>query len=173
MTDSTSQPASGSAPTPILDILSDSDLSYLRSQYDEQKMVDTAKTFGSALYPNAAPWVDFLTDYFFQPPLPKPPNRSALSALDREVLLVGLLTAKFQGTGAFLCIHFYWGLMVGMSVQQVADSIMLSSMYSGINVNNAAMVTFDRLLHLLKGFCSPQQQADAVTVSTAILKTFA
>ena len=108
MSDSTSQPiADPPPPTPVLDILTEADLSYLQSQYNEQQMVDYAKQFGSVLYPNAAPWADFLIKYFFQPPLPQPPDKSSLGAREREILLIGLLSAKFQGTGAFFGIHLY------------------------------------------------------------------
>jgi hypothetical protein len=101
------------------------------------------------------PWVDFVVGYLFDSPRGSGEPISSLDPFQREMVLVGVLTAVTKGQGVFLAIHFYWGLMQGMSVKQVADTSLLAGTYSGINVANSAMATLIQTLSVLKQFRQP------------------
>ena len=74
----------------------------------------------------------------------------------RELILISVLGR--QGNAYFLAIHIYWGLMEGLSVSAIANTLLLTSWYEGISLWSAQSGTLRTTLDVLK-----QQVADGKT----------
>ena len=70
---------------------------------------------------------------------------------NRERGIIGVLVATDIDPGYLLAVHFYWGLSVGLTPREIADIVLLSSMYSGIPHWAVNIHRFSALLTLLKG----------------------
>jgi alkylhydroperoxidase/carboxymuconolactone decarboxylase family protein YurZ len=67
----------------------------------------------------------------------------------RERCVIAVLTAKDLETGFLLPMHFYWGLMEGLEASDIAETIFLSGMYSGIANYMSSISRFQSILQLL------------------------
>jgi alkylhydroperoxidase/carboxymuconolactone decarboxylase family protein YurZ len=74
---------------------------------------------------------------------------------ERELLLVGILASR--NGGIYLGVHVYWALMVGLSVKDIAEAILLQSVYTG-GISSYHRATTDAMntLQLIKAIYDEQ-----------------
>ncbi|EPX57193.1 hypothetical protein D187_006947 [Cystobacter fuscus DSM 2262] len=141
---------SGTAGTaPIQGILGGDELKNLRNHFKEEELCDLARVLGEKL-PDSKWFVNGLLDQFFTPAAHPTPEEYKQAAIQRESQLITLFLVFSHGQGIFLGIHFYWGLMMGLSPEDLSRHVMLVGMYGGIQLLNAALTTLERTLNLLK-----------------------
>lgn len=110
----------------IASILSDDDLQKLRLCYDRTKMIAAANAATVGAYPEARGLIEFLSAHFFDP------QTTQWEPRYREGAIVALLTVHSQGDGLLLVVHFYWGLMEGLSVGNLCELLLLTGIYTGL-----------------------------------------
>ncbi len=148
-------------------ILSDADITLLRSGYDRARMKASAVAGVAGAFGPAVPYVQTMVDRLF--------DSAVLPPEQREVGIIALLAARSGGGGLFVAIHLYWGLMEGLPVERLADTLLLTGYYSGISVFNAGLATLIRTLTTLKGLCegpAPEKAVDCHHVMGALKMTF-
>ncbi len=108
---------------PLTSLLSDANLKNLRAGYDPA--VAYAAALGSlvAPMPGAEPWVMGAGAYFFH-------DQKHMRAERRELCVLSMLTVLRAPDQ--LAIHVYWGLMVGLGIDDVANAIFLGGDYGGV-----------------------------------------
>ena len=74
-------------------------------------------------YPPLASWSQSIDATFYAPPEPMTPS-------DRERCLIAMLTCT--GAALPLGIHMYWGLMEGLSLNEIASIAALAAVYAGV-----------------------------------------
>ena len=84
---------------------------------------------------------------------------AGLTAKEREVGLIVLLAS--QRASMELAIHIYWGLMEGITTQEVAGLMMVTGVYAGIGKQTAGMKVMRSALNAL------QARVDATQKMTA------
>lgn len=146
-------------PTDITKILSDAQLQKLKAGYSLAAMRGGAQyALADARFPAARPLVDALYDRFYtdeeQPLFVDGTLKKKTRVVDlelnnavRELILVGILSA--YGTTFQYVVHAYWCLMVGVTVEGIANSILLSANYSGAPTWANGVSTLQQLLELL------------------------
>ena len=128
----------------VREILSDEHLDALRGAYSRNVMVHVATTLTMSNYTDSKGWFDFLAARHYAPS----EDRPGMSDHDRERCLIAIFAAGRRAPFA-LASHVYWGLMEGMSVDDVADTVLLASAYSGVDVFSDGMFTLGETLRVL------------------------
>jgi alkylhydroperoxidase/carboxymuconolactone decarboxylase family protein YurZ len=104
-------------------ILSPDSLRLLRAAYDHDAMTAQNVRAVAALVPAFAAWNEEIGRTFYG-------RRGPLQPRDRERCLIGLMTASRSALP--LAIHVYWGLMEGLSVEEIVEVVGLTACYSGM-----------------------------------------
>lgn len=128
----------------VREILSDDALAALRGAYDRNIMVHVATTLTMSNYTDSKDWFDFLAARHYRADDARP----GMNDQDRERCLIAVFAAGRRAPFA-LASHVYWGLMEGLSVDDVADIILLSSAYAGVDVFADGMFTLGETLRVL------------------------
>jgi alkylhydroperoxidase/carboxymuconolactone decarboxylase family protein YurZ len=76
-----------------------------------------------------------------------PPPRDVLSAQDRERCIIALLCARREDVE--LSIHIYLALMLGVSILEIANVILLAAMYTGIDNLSRGLFVYTLTLQTL------------------------
>lgn len=121
-------------------LLSDQDLHALRADYDLEVMSRAASGPFEVVYPPIGGWTRETSATFF--------DRSTLSPKDRERCIVALLA--MSGIASSFAIHIYWGLMEGLSLDDVCQTISLVGVYGGIPKVAWGMTILQRIMILLR-----------------------
>lgn len=114
-------------------------------------MVTNAAKAATSRFPQVGRLVTFVASYLYKETPEKfrePTSTRAESSLeprDRERCLIAIFTSHDQ-EGYAMPIHIYWGLMVGLSVREIADTVALAGGYGGLPVFINGM---DRLASVL------------------------
>lgn len=143
-------------PAPLKTILGEEELRKLRGHFDEGVLRNMARELGKKL-PDSKWFVDGIIEQFYTPAAYASPQDYERAAFQRESQLITLLMVYSRGQGLFLGIHFYWGLMVGLSLQDLVQHVMLVGAYGGIQLLNTGLTTLERTLNLLKRLAGPQE----------------
>lgn len=122
-------------------VLSDESLDLLRRSYDATVMAQAASGPFAIVYPPLDPWVRETSATFFE--------RSSLAPQDRERCVIALLTVN--GIAASLAIHIYWGLMEGLEIDDVCQTISLVGLYAGMPRVAFGMTVMQHVLRILDG----------------------
>jgi alkylhydroperoxidase/carboxymuconolactone decarboxylase family protein YurZ len=143
-----------SSTTDVTGILTAEELEQLRKNYDSAGIVSASMESIVGGYSGAAGFMDVLSKQFYSDPS-QPRTEPGVSALSfdpaaRERILIAVLAVRLGGQGRFLAVHLYWGLMVGLSVEEIADQLLLTGMYVGLPNFTASIATFQTLLKELK-----------------------
>jgi len=115
----------------VTTVLTPEELDFLRKGFAElpNDLTRLARDSIVAPYVNAAGVVNALPERFFVPPeggtLPMP-------EADRERTIIAILAATETDPGLPLAAHFYWGLAVGLSAKDIAETLLLAATYSGL-----------------------------------------
>jgi alkylhydroperoxidase/carboxymuconolactone decarboxylase family protein YurZ len=120
--------------------LSDGSLAVLRGHYDRAAMLQAASSPCSVLYPPLDPWMRETAGTIYE--------RSHLAPRDRERCIIALLIAG-GGLQISLAIHIYWGLMEGLSIDDVCQTIGIVGAYGGMQRAAFGMAILQRVLALL------------------------
>lgn len=136
-------------------ILSPRELKLLRLGYDGATAYNMALGSLAAPIPGAGPWVTEAGSYFFK-------DETHMSAKRRELCVLSMLTTMRAPDQ--LAIHVYWGLMVGLTVDEVCDALFLGGDYAGIAAFNIAIKTAGLSLASLH----QQAEAASVTIDTQV-----
>lgn len=111
-------------------LISDEQIATLKLGFDNALCVKLAMASLSGPIPAAEPWVSGPGDYFFA-------TDRNMGPTHRELCILSTLTALRCPDQ--LAIHVYWGLMVGLTVNQIGDAIYLGGDYGGIAAYNSAV----------------------------------
>jgi alkylhydroperoxidase/carboxymuconolactone decarboxylase family protein YurZ len=139
-------------------VLSDEDLQTLRREYDAVLMSRAASGPFAVVYPPLEPWVRETSATFF--------DRSVLDPCDRERCIIALLTVN--GLASSLAIHIYWGLMEGMTIAEVCETIGLVGAYAGVPRVAFGLTVLQRVLGILGTSLENSRSRSDVIVSTFI-----
>ena len=104
-------------------VLSSDALNKLRDGYDASAMRTAMLTATVEPYPPLARWNEAIADTFYG-------DESPLAPIDRERCIIALLA--HNGAQFSLAVHLYWGLMEGLSVNELCHIIGLAACYAGI-----------------------------------------
>ncbi|MDH5673322.1 MAG: carboxymuconolactone decarboxylase family protein [Myxococcales bacterium] len=136
-------------------------LATLRGGYDEAAFTAANRDAMAGLFPALAAYGRGVSESFFEEP-------SGLPACERERCLIAVLTAI--GVPTSLAVHIYWGLMAGLSVQEVCQVISLSGCYSGLARTSQGLLvlrqTLEHLRTLAEGGIVEADQVLAALVAT-------
>jgi alkylhydroperoxidase/carboxymuconolactone decarboxylase family protein YurZ len=125
--------------SPIELVLPDEAMVTLRAGYSRATLEALAVSHLVAPYPQGAELPRAILTHFF------PVDGDALAARDRERVILALLLA--QGADATqLAIHVYWGLMEGLAVAEIMESLLLAGYYAGIFRYQRAITIVQRTL---------------------------
>jgi alkylhydroperoxidase/carboxymuconolactone decarboxylase family protein YurZ len=142
------------APNDVTQILTAGELDQLRRNYDAAAIEMASKVSIMGCYAGAVGFIDVLDKQFYAAPSQRhsEPGARAQSfdPAARERILISVLTIRRGGQGRFLAVHLYWGLMAGLSVQEIADQLLLIGMYVGLPNFTASIATLQALLKRLK-----------------------
>lgn len=157
----TSAPAADPpSPIPPLDaLLPPAALARLRAGYDEAAMLHGADMAVKYPYPPAGPWTDPPGDMFYR-------TKPLLPHKKREMVLLATLTG--QRAYSELAVHVYWGLMEGLEPDEIANVLLLTSMYTGMPTWSNAIRVLRTALGVLAKIAA-EAEADPSRARTANL----
>lgn len=143
-------------------ILTDAQLQQLRRGYDRTAMNRAATAALVGPFPPATAFVQFVIDHFYDPKR-WPPDR-------RELCVITYFTAQSGGDTSNLATHIYWGLMEGLTPEEIADTILLASVYSGIDNYTNAIGALRRVLTVLREIVEGPEPEQGVQCMNVVLK---
>ena len=144
-------------------LLTDEDLATLRSAYRAADMIEKAHGASVDTFPPAGAFANFLLDYFYEAGSGSTPaSAEPWTPAERELVLLGLLSSRLMGRGLNLALHVYWGLMVGLSVQRIADTLTLAGIYSGMQSFTGSLGVLKGTLLVLHGTASIDPSTNAI-----------
>lgn len=141
-------------------ILSPETLAALRKQYSPDFMLAASRGAVAAPHPASAPYVEAVIAGFYNP--------TRMPPRDRERVLVALLASQSNAPSLLLAVHLYWGLMEGLTVADLADTLGLSGVYTGLGHYTAGLKTLRATLDTMVELASkPDARLEpAVIVAT-------
>ncbi len=146
----------------IPDLLTPTALKALRAAYSRAIMNQVATTVVASPYAPSKAFVGFAGDRYYQ----GEPSATVTSPADRERVLIGIFASGRRPSFA-LAVHIYWGLMEGLSVDAVADTLLLAGTYGGLDVMSDSFFTCSETLRLLQRFAD---EGGAATNSGVLLQ---
>lgn len=153
---------------PIDDILTPTQLSTLRDEYDPAEMNAVLGAPLPALYPACLPYLETIGDLFFGGPTGDMTN-SPLSAKNRERCLVAILAAR--GASLNLALHTYMALAENVEPNEIAHTVMLVGAYTGID-NFAGALAAAAKTFVVLGRVADSGSARAKDVFNALVPAF-
>lgn len=111
-------------------LITNEQISLLKQGYDDALFFKLAMASLSGPFPQAEPWIEGSGAYFFG-------TDKNMGRTHRELCTISVLTA--MRCPDQLLIHIYWGLMVGLSVNQMADAMFLGGHFGGVAGYNTAL----------------------------------
>lgn len=113
----------------ITQVLTPEELAQLRAGYDPARMVADVRASLEVLWPPATGLVESVLAGFYVPLPETGAYRIEGGARERVVLAV---LACGHGQPFDVAVHCYWGLMEGLDVGTVADTLLLTALYGGV-----------------------------------------
>jgi len=135
------KPAAG-VPRDVREILGEPELARLRAGYDRDAMNRAALDALISPFPPARAFAEFVVGHFYDAER-WPPDR-------RELCLITYFTVEGGNDHVNLGTHIYWGLMEGLSPEVIGDTILLASVYSGIDNYTNGIGVLRRVLTVLR-----------------------
>jgi hypothetical protein len=100
----------------------------------------------AAMDPRVMPWIKSIGDYFFEPTR----VAFATSAANRERCIISIAAATDPNGPLLLPLHVFWGLMEGLEPHDIADTIAVAGLYTGLQHYADAMRSFLTVLGWIK-----------------------
>ena len=120
-------------PADLASALSEAALASLRAHYSADFMLAASRASVAAPHPASGPYVEAVIKGFY--------DGARMAPRERERVLVALFAAQSVAPSLFLAVHLYWGLMEGLSVDDLADTMGLSGLYTGLAHYTAGLKT--------------------------------
>jgi len=148
-------------------ILSASGLAQLRTAWNLASDALTNAAHGAVVapYPPAGDPFNALGDHAYG-------RNDAMPPKQRERCVISVLTAKDLETGFLLPIHFYWALMEGLEPAEIAETVFLAGMYSGIANYLSSISRFQSVLQLLSELVEKKDKLEPLAVFDQIRRQF-
>jgi alkylhydroperoxidase/carboxymuconolactone decarboxylase family protein YurZ len=146
-------------PQDVRQLLSPEELATLRRNFSGALLYREACRRTVGPYPAAAGPLEALMAAFYE-------RGALLEPCQREQILSALLAV--QGTCGEVAIHAYWGLMEGMTPEQLAATFLLVGIYAGVPKYRNAIHVLDEVCHTLKRMAARDETAD----TTSVLREF-
>ena len=143
-------------------LLSDEQLARLRAAYDAGAFVRAEVRLFATAFPPLAHWNEAIATTFYAP-------SAALAAVDRERCIIALLA--HTGQELPLAFHIYWGLMEGLSVEEIGYTVGLAGCYGGVSRAGAGLQIVGRTLRLLQTLPQGLEPTPSV-VQQALVEAF-
>ncbi len=144
-------------------VITEAQLAALREAYDPAVMAFVTRNSLAEAYPPGAEFIGALMDSLY--------SGEPISHADRERCLIALLAVN--GEPMPLAVHIYWGLVEGLSPEEIAHTLLLTGAYSGVPKYAAGLLVLQKVVAALKETLSADSPPDSKTVLGQILKTFA
>lgn len=145
---------------PLTQVLQPGDLAALRAGFSEERMRGLLTQVLRASYGPMAGYLDWFDQTLS--------GAAPLLPRDRERTLIALLCT--QPGDAALAVHLYWGLMTGLSEEEVAHTLLLCAAYLGAPAYARAALLFAQVLQRLRR-CAGEGAAacDCAALTRALL----
>jgi hypothetical protein len=144
-------------------LLGDQALAELRAQYDGEMILRMALANLESTDPRTAPYTTFVGDEVYRSPRMRP--------IDRERCLIAILVQSAQAMP--LAMHVYWGLMEGLSTDDVLQTVLLAGMYGGLRCHTSSeMIVRECFLLLNELGEKGGEAAGTAAVANALLARF-
>ena len=147
-------------------------LEVLRRAYVRADAVAVLNAVLPATYDNALQYAQAVADAFYGN-LPEDTSsgwRTTLSVQDRERCIITLLASRRAELE--LAIHIYLALMESVSIDEVANILMLTGMYSGLDTFSRGLRVEAKVLDTLAAIVDQNKPKDAVSVLIALSQAF-
>lgn len=157
---------------PITEILDPESLAALMAGYaaNPGALADAPLQKYDTLYPPGTPFYKLNVDTFYTHGAPPgTPPVSRLPEQWREIAIVALFTVQQQTLT--LAVHIYWALMLGLTVEQVGEIMLLMNAYGGIACYSLGLSTAQQTLCVLQ--CSAKAGiTEPMAVFQELVKAF-
>lgn len=117
-------------------------------------------------YPPAGEGFNVLGDHAFK-------RVEGIAPKERERCIIAVLTSKDLESGFILPVHLYWGLMEGLDPADIAETLFLGAVYSGIANYLSGIGRFQSILRLLAELVRSGEDLSPVAVAARISQSFA
>ncbi len=143
------------------DSFGNQELDALRQGYKREVMIQTARDTLSQIYPPGAGYIGAIMDSLY--------TGEPISPMDRERCIISLL-ATAQGQMP-LAVHIYWGMMAGLSLDEVAHTFLLTGAYCGVDKYTTGLLTLQKVIGALKEL-SAKGDVESQTVLGRFIEIF-
>ncbi|RKH37210.1 carboxymuconolactone decarboxylase family protein, partial [Corallococcus llansteffanensis] len=155
----------GTQPPDVSGLLSSDALTRLRSRYNNKPsdpVAELSRSSIQALYSQSSDLLEEMMSEFYSPQKFARVQDFTQFARDREQIVIALLAARMGNRRMYLALHFYWGLMVGLSPAEIAHRLLFISFYSGIDTLTSALETFSAVLNKLQSLTNAARTDEAL-----------
>jgi alkylhydroperoxidase/carboxymuconolactone decarboxylase family protein YurZ len=147
----------------INSVLSDRQLGVLQVAYRAADMTQILSSGIPGLDDRTTEYVHAIRSAFYEGSL-------TLKPIDRERCLIALLASRDAGLN--LAIHIYCGLMEDLSPQEIADTIFLGGIYTGVDRISDGLAAAMRTLTALARVTSPPHSGTVAEVMQTLQAEF-
>ena len=144
----------------VTTILSQADIDALKARYELTVMLGASRAAVAAPYPPSKDYVEWIIKNLYE--------GGSVAPRDRERTLIALLASQSTGHSLMLAVHLYWGLMEGLSIAEIADTLALSGVYMGLPHYTAALGTLTGTLKILGDLVARGADLDSRSVVGAL-----
>lgn len=141
-------------------LLSATELEMLRTRFDKRVFLEANQNAFSDAYPPLGPWTQSAAALLYGED-PIPPRM-------RELCLITLLA--YRAPGLALATHVYWGLMEGLTAEQVCHAASLAGCYGGFPTLAEAVVVIKRTLLVLQKLAAQSDCGSKAALSAIVLE---
>jgi hypothetical protein len=155
-------PPFGPTPKEVTAILSEGTLERLRRVYKQapSRVAEASLQSIVGMYsPSAAILKEVKSGFFTDPKF----------ARDREQLVITMLAVRMGNRRMHLALHFYWGMMEGLSPEDIAHRLLFVGFYSGIETLTSSLETLGVVLLELKKHTEEAESDDALAPQAIML----
>lgn len=131
-------------------ILTPEEIRLLREGYeaDPACLANDSQAHYDGMYPGGAKAFDAFVQSVYVHGNPKAPPTTGISGKDRERVVIALLAS--QPNTYFLAIHFYWGLVEGLSVDDMCRILLIVGGYNGYSLYTNGLTVLGETLMALR-----------------------
>jgi hypothetical protein len=142
-------------------LLSADTIGRFRKNYSPAFMLAASRAAVAAPHPPASGLVEWVMGYLY--------DGVHLKPIDRERTLIALLASQSTSGSFTLAVHLYWGLMEGLPITEIADTLCLSATYTGLPHYAAGLATFQKTLQVMSSLSVvPDGKLDPQTVVSTL-----
>jgi alkylhydroperoxidase/carboxymuconolactone decarboxylase family protein YurZ len=136
----------------------------LRRSYKPEGLLAATRGTLAKAYPPGAAYVGSLVDALYGP--------EPVAPRDRERSLIALLAARQEQRN--LAIHIYWGLMEGLTLDEVCHTLLLAGAYTGIPCYATAILIHQKTCGILQKIAAGPVEGHApLAIGGKLIEAFA